>query len=92
MLNTLSSFTPTALANTCTDKITCYVRTASAIVVLYSTNSSTVGNFKLIDCLMTLPVHFVAALRYVRTGIHNASASLPRNIATVIFRDTCTLC
>jgi len=40
------------------------VRIASAIVVLNSTNGSTVSSLKLFVCLMTLPEHFVLALRY----------------------------
>jgi len=35
------------------------------MVVLNSTNSSTVGNFKMFVCQMTFPVHLVVALRYV---------------------------
>ena len=47
--------------------------------MLNSTNSSTVGNFKLFVCLMTLPVQFVVALRYVL----NAPVGLSDNIASL---------
>ena len=75
MLNTLRSFTPTALANTCTDRI------ASAILVLNSTNS-TVGSFKLFICLIYFANTFCRSTA-VRIGLHNASVSLSRNNASV---------
>jgi len=74
MLNTLRSFTPTALANTCTDRI------ASAILVLNSTNS-TVGSFKLFICLIYFANTFCRSTA-VRIGLHNASVSLSRNNAS----------
>jgi hypothetical protein len=51
---------PTVLTPTLTKSRS--IRIASAEVVSYSTNSSTVGNFKLYDCLMTFPVHLIVAL------------------------------
>jgi hypothetical protein len=80
MLNTLRSFTPTVLTNTCTKKKSrCYVRIARATVVSNSTNSSTVGSITLFVCLMTLPVHFVVALPYAL----DFTTPLYRNIASV---------
>lgn len=37
------------------------IRIRSAKVVSYLTDSITVGKFKLYDCVMTFPVHFVVA-------------------------------
>jgi len=58
--------------------------------VLNPTNSSTVGNFKLFFvCLMTLPVHFVVALRYVldfTTPLYLCLVTLQAYVPAVIYR------
>ena len=71
-------------------KSRCYVRIASVIVVLHSTNSNTVGNFKLFVCLITLPVHSVVALQFVldfTTPLYLCLITLQ----AVIFRAICPL-
>ena len=90
VLITLSSFTPTALTNTCTEKITLFVRTASAIVVLNSTNRSTVDKFKLFVCLMTLPVQVAVTLQYeldFTTPLYLCLVTSQACVPAVIFRE-----
>jgi hypothetical protein len=50
------------------------IRISSAEVVLYSTNSSTVRNFKVCECVISFSVHFVEAL-WSHAGLHNTSVS-----------------
>jgi len=63
-------------------------------VVLDSTNSSTVGNFKLFVSPMTLPVHFVVAPRYVLEfmPLYLCPVAWQAYVPAVIFRDICPLC
>jgi hypothetical protein len=72
ILTTLRSFMPSFLTPAVTESHT--IRIANAEVVLYSTNSSTVRNFKLCECVTSFPVHFVEAL-WSHAGLHNTSVS-----------------
>ena len=80
VLITLSSFTPTALTNTCTDKITfrqncqrhCRVE-FNKQVVLWVLSNRLSNDFASTFCCSTA----------VHTGLHNASVSLSRNIASL---------
>ena len=69
---TVRSFVPTVLTPTLTKARS--FRTSSAMVVLNSTSSSTVGNFKLYICPVTYPLQSVVAL-WPHAGLHSTSVS-----------------
>ena len=69
---TVRSFVPTVPTPTLTKSRT--IRTASAMVVLNSTSSSTVGNFKLCVYPVTYPLQSFVAL-WPHAGLHSTSVS-----------------
>lgn len=69
---TVRSFVPTVLTPTLTKSHS--IRTASAMLVLNSTNSTTVGNFKLYICPVTYPLQSVVAL-WPHAGLDSTSVS-----------------
>lgn len=69
---TVRSFVPTVLTPTLTESHS--IRSASAMAVLNSTSSSTVGNFKLYICPVTYPLQSIVAL-WPHAGLHSTSLS-----------------